>query len=53
MLEYLNHFKIIESLIIIIIVVFLKVMITNSLRKIRIKLFYTRLQSLLSPLFGV
>ncbi|AOW17474.1 hypothetical protein LPB03_08345 [Polaribacter vadi] len=37
MLEYLNHFKIIESLIIIIIVVFLKVMITNSLRKIRIK----------------
>lgn len=37
MLEYLNHFKIIESLIIIIIGVFLKVMITNSLRKIRIK----------------
>lgn len=37
MLEYLNHFKIIESLIIIIIVIFLKVMITNSLRKIRIK----------------
>ena len=37
MLEYLNHFKIIESLIIIILVVFLKVMITNSLRKIRIK----------------
>ena len=37
MLEYLNHFKIIESLIIVIIVVFLKVMITNSLRKIRIK----------------
>jgi len=37
MLEYLNHFKIIESLIIIIFVVFLKVIITNSLRKIRIK----------------
>ena len=37
MLEYLNHFKIIESLIIIILFVFLKVMITNSLRKIRIK----------------
>ena len=37
MLEYLNHFKIVESLIIIIIGIVLKVMITNSLRKIRIK----------------
>jgi len=37
MLEYLNHFKIIESIVIIILGIFLKVMITNSLRKIRIK----------------
>lgn len=37
MLEYLNHFKIVESIVIIILGIFLKVMITNSLRKIRIK----------------
>ena len=37
MLENLNQFKIVESLIIIILGIFFKVIITNSLRKIRIK----------------
>ncbi len=37
MLEYLDHFKIVESLIIILIGTIIKIMITNSLRKIRIK----------------
>lgn len=37
MLEYLNHFKIIESLIIIVVGSIIRIMITNSLKKIRVK----------------
>jgi small-conductance mechanosensitive channel len=47
MLEYLNHFKIIESLIVILIGTVLRVMITKSLRKIRLKFGFQRTRVLI------
>lgn len=47
MIELLNHFKIIESIIVIVLGTFLRVTITKSLRKIRLKFGFQRTRVLI------